>query len=426
MTARSSIPVLLLTTMGCSGDSAPSSARQVSGAELGGPDVPLTAETEELFLLGGASAATEWEAFTAISEVHFDQNGNLLLLDRRQNRVVVVGPDGRFRHQVSRAGQGPGELRLAVGVAPLHSNRVLVRDVGHNALFLFDEGGRFLSQEVAIQEPPSRIEGQGIISSSQNVPILLDVFPDDRLLIARRLGDRALDIHTIGQGSREVYQAYTPPPAETGDGENVSIRVGDMEVPIPLGIIPRRTVFGPPLLGAVLADGGIAVVDSVGYQIKILRSDDGSVRTVLERAIQPLPVTEEMREAAREREGAGGGTRVIASGPGVSATDAEALSTTLTQSMVPEMAFASELPVISDLNVDHESRIWVSRSGDDGVSPGPVDVLTQSGGYLGTLSADEFQVPDAFGPNGLMAYVDLDEFEVPILRVVRLVSLTNR
>ena len=176
----------------------------------------------------------------------------------------------------------------------------------------------------------------------------------------------------------------------------------------------------------VILGAGSSIVDSVGYQIKILRSEDGSVRSILERAIQPLPVTEEMREAAREREGAGGGTRVIASGPAVSGAAAEALSSTLTQSMVPEMAFATELPVISDLNVDHENRIWVSRSGDDGVSPGPIDVLTPSGGYLGTLSADDFQVPDAFGPDGLMAYVELDELEVPFLRVVRLLSLTNR
>ena len=109
-----------------------------------------------------------------------------------------------------------------------------------------------------------------------------------------------------------------------------------------------RTVFVPRLLAAVLADGAIAIVDLVGYQVKILRSDDGSVRTVLGRAIQALPVTEQMREAAREREEAEGGTRVIASGPVVLGSAAQALSSELTQSLVPGLALCPNCPLSAD------------------------------------------------------------------------------
>ena len=418
---RSAIPVLILTTMAC-GDNQ-SAAGQKPEADLAGPDVPLIAVTEELFLLGGAATTEEWQAFTEISEVHFDYDGNLVLLDRMQNRVLVVGSDGNLRHQVSRPGEGPGELRFAIGVAVFHDNRVLVRDVGHDALLLFDSDGRFLEQAVAIRQPPQPVRSPGIITSSQSVPILLGVFPDGRLLTARRQGDRAVDIHTIGQGSREVYRAHTPPPPDAAEGAAVSIRVGGLEVPIPVGVMPRTTVFGPPLLGAVLASEEIAIVDSVGYRIKVLQPDDGSVRTVLTRPISPFAVTPEMKEAAQERQSAGAGTRVIATGPGVSASASQDLSEALTQSTIPDMDFASEVPVISGLSVDHENRIWVTRAAEDGVSAGPVDILTPAGGYFGTLSADEFQAPDAFGPGGLMAYVELDDFGVPTLRVVRLVSL---
>ena len=419
---RFPIPVLVCCMMGCDssgGGPAPDPPDATSD-----PDIPLVVETEELFLLGGGLSEEEWQAFTEISEVHFDHDGNLVILDRRQNRVVVVGSDGEFRRQISRTGQGPGEFRMAIGVGVLHDNRIVVRDVGHDALLLFGADGTFLEQHVAIREPPQPVRSPGIITSSQSVPILLGVFPDGRLLTARRQEDRAVDIHTIGQGSREVYRAHTPPPPDAAEGAAVSIRIGEMEVPLPSGILPRRTVFGPPLLAAVLADGEIAVVDSVGYQVKIVRPDDGTVRTVLERAIDPIPVTPEMQEAARERERGGGGAQVIATGPGISGEAGRELSSALAQSLAAEMDFGSEVPVISEMGVDHENRIWIVRSGEDGVSPGPVDVLTPSGGYLGTLSEDSFRVPDSFGPDGLMAYVEQDEFDVPVLRVVRLVSLT--
>ncbi len=419
---RLPIPVLVCCMMGC--DSAGGGPAPDLPDATSDPDLPLVAVTEELFLLGGGLSEEEWQAFTEISEVHFDHDGNLVILDRRQNRVVVVGSDGEFRRHISRTGQGPGEFRMAIGVGVLHDNRIVVRDVGHDALLLFGPDGTFLEQQVAIREPPQPVRSPGIVTSSQSVPILLGVFPDGRLLTARRQGDRAVDIHTIGQGSREVYRAHTPPPPDAAEGAAVSIRIGEMEVPLPSGILPRRTIFGPPLLAAVLADGEIAVVDSVGYQVKIVRPDDGSVRTVLERPIDPMPVTAEMQEAARERERGGGGAQVIATGPDISGEAGRELSSALAQSLVAEMDFGSEVPVISEMGVDHENRIWIVRSAEDGISPGPVDVLTPSGGYLGTLSEDSFRIPDAFGPDGLMAYVELDEVDVPVLRVVRLVSLT--
>ena len=73
--------------------------------------------------------------------------------------------------------------------------------------------------------------------------------------------------------------------------------------------------------------------------------------------------------------------------------------------------------------VDSVDRIWVSRSGVDGTSKGPTDVFAADGEYLGTLAADEFRIPDAFGPDGLMAYIEVAELDVPTVRVLRLVNL---
>ena len=72
------------------------------------------------------------------------------------------------------------------------------------------------------------------------------------------------------------------------------------------------------------------------------------------------------------------------------------------------MTFADEVPVIANIAVDWEDRIWVERTGEDGTGPGPTDIVTPDGGYVGTLPADGVRIPSAFGPNGLMAYIETE------------------
>ncbi len=388
--------------------------------------MPLTATTEEVFTLGDARAEAEWQAFTEVSEVHFDGASNLILVDRRQGRIVVVDPEGQLSHQVSRRGDGPGELRIVGSVAALRDNRLAVNDIGHNALLLFDENGNFLEQ-TTMGEPPRTLRPAGgapgtlVTSAFQSVATLLGSLPEGRLLL-RRSQMRTFDIHALGLGTEEFHRAYEPPTRSTEPGGSASIRLGDLEVPLPAGILPRELAFGPPLLGAALADGRVAIVDSVGYRVKVFQPN-GSLDVALERSIEPLPVTPGMHEAARERQRRGGGTQVIAMGPGVSSSEGEDIASSLMEAMAPDMEFASEVPVIKEMAVDAEDRVWVTRSAMDGVSRGPTDVHNASGNYLGTLRADNFRIPDAFGPDGLMAYIEADELGVPFVRVLRLVNL---
>ena len=75
------------------------------------------------------------------------------------------------------------------------------------------------------------------------------------------------------------------------------------------------------------------------------------------------------------------------------------------------------------LKVDWEDRIWVERRGPTGDDDGPTDIVTPDGGYIGTLPPDGLRTPDAFGPDGFMAYIELDDLDVPTVRVVRLIAL---
>ncbi|MDE2980685.1 MAG: hypothetical protein OXU74_05750 [Gemmatimonadota bacterium] len=159
-------------------------------------------------------------------------------------------------------------------------------------------------------------------------------------------------------------------------------------------------------------DGRLALADSIGYRVKLIGLD-GSLAGVIERPIAPLPVNEAIMEAERERYRE------------TSARFANIMSQTfqMEREGAEGLAFADEVPVVADLKVDWEDRIWVTRSGADGDDDGSTDIVTPDRRYIGTLAAGGLRTPDAFGPDGLLAYIELDELEVPTVRVVRLVSL---
>ena len=67
-----------------------------------------------------------------------------------------------------------------------------------------------------------------------------------------------------------------------------------------------------------------------------------------------------------------------------------------------------------------DGRIWVQRRGDYPDNEGPIDVLTPEGDYIGTFPAGTTAMPDAFGPEGLAAFIELNELDVATVVVRRL------
>ena len=82
--------------------------------------------------------------------------------------------------------------------------------------------------------------------------------------------------------------------------------------------------------------------------------------------------------------------------------------------------FYPEIPVVVKLKTSWEGRIWVMRQGEGLLDDGPIDVLTADGGYIGTYGAGSTPMPDAFGPDGLAAFIELDEMDVARVVVRRL------
>ncbi len=180
--------------------------------------------------------------------------------------------------------------------------------------------------------------------------------------------------------------------------------------------------FEADLSVAALNDGHLAVVDSVGYRVKII-SPDGSLVTTFERPIAPVAVDDGIRAAEKARrmaevedQGEGGTVRVM--GGANMAIDPAAIRNMM-MGRLETMVFASHIPVLSNVAADWENRIWIERAGAEPGEDGPTDLVTLDGMYLGTIAADGTRIPDAFGPNGLVAYIETDEYDVETVRVGR-------
>ena len=87
------------------------------------------------------------------------------------------------------------------------------------------------------------------------------------------------------------------------------------------------------------------------------------------------------------------------------------------------MEFFNEVSIVRNLGTGWDGEIWVQRHGQDpSRDNGPIDILTMDGGYVGTYPAGAIQMPAAFGPDGPVAFIKRDEFDVKTVVVRRLLS----
>ena len=207
--------------------------------------------------------------------------------------------------------------------------------------------------------------------------------------------------------------------------------------------------FSPRLVFDVLTGGGVAYSDSSAYEVRI---QGASVEPrVMGRPLQPQPVTERIRERARARALAELESSIeeqfdfSGSGdiPPESREQMEAMKASVMDGMrnlVENASFMPEVPIVRDLRTTWEGAIWLERWGSDplaqvafggegsgsrdreteGAADGWIDVLSPGGDYVGTFSLEETPMPEAFGPGGLVAFVETDDLGVPAIIVKRL------
>lgn len=371
-------------------------------------DRPLTGTPETLYSVG-VDEGEAWETFGYVSGVAFDRQGQLYVLDRDNGRVNVFGADGSHVRMIGRKGEGPGELAFPTAIVVMPDDRLVIYDMGSQALTVFALDGtyqetvrpRFNAMAVGNTQFAAYPRGGVLLQGSQfgglqggGPPTMADSVP---------IHLQPLD----GGEARVLYRAPVPQPKSETSGSSNNMR---FTVRMP----PR---FSPTMYWAPLADGRIAVAHGTEYAVNVVRAD-GTVGWVLTRPLEPRNVEEADREAERQRTreviqngGAGmmisvnNGRRTIAAAPGGSNVSEDEIRRRLA-----ELEFADVMPQIHGVRTDLEGRFWIRRDAGPGVREAKIDLLAANGGYIGTLNG--VNMPSAFGPNGLVAYVEPDEMGI--------------
>jgi len=397
--------------------------------DLPGTDRALSADFAEVFRVGSIDGDV-WETFGQIADLAFDAEGNLFVLDRQASQVTMIDREGNFVRTIGSEGEGPGEFRMPMQFTVMHDGRVVVADVGHRSYQIFTPEGEFERMVgmggggmIRIGNLSPDPSGEAVISGGGGAVVSMrggpgggaaaapETRPIDRVSL---LGDEA-EVSVFAEG-------WLPPrpEAETtmeGGGMRFSMSSGPM-------------TFEPGLYVGALPDGGVVFSDSSAYALKVVDPDGGMSR-VLRRPFQPRPVTERMQEDERERrlaeleEGGGPQLRLVTNGPGGRQEVNQDAVREMMRGQVEQMEFFHELPVLTSLDASWTGKLWVQRRGDAPTDDGPIDVITPEGQYVGTFATGVTEVPRAFGPDGLAAYIEMDEFDVPTIVVRQLPAVLN-
>jgi hypothetical protein len=404
--------VTAFTITGCGGDA--------PGAEETG--IPTFDPLVETAYVVGESEGGFWDSFSRVATVAFDEDGRLYILDTEAHRVSVVSPQGELVLQFGIRGDGPGQLRVPQGLVVLPNGEIAVADAGHRGFLIFGPEGEH-RRTVGFPEGAMvggnlllpHLEGgavfasRGVVVSSQGGRMSLPTEIPIRRVTLVEGADEGGD----GSETSLLHEAWMPP-REMGEGRTMTGPAGTLRMP---GFSVRA--FEPQLHLAVLPDGRIAVADSSTYRIEILGARGGALG-VVERPVSPRILTEREREEERRRRLAeleeGGGPRIQIVAGGMSFDQGDMRD--MLREQVQEMEFWPEIPVIRRLGADREGRLWVGRSAGPN-EPGPIDIVRPEGEVVGSIPADRMAFPDAFGPDGLAAWIELDELEVPRVRVGR-------
>lgn len=325
-----------------------------------------------------------WEVFASVGDVAFDSRENLYILDRGNSRVVAFDSTGRFLRVIGRRGNGPGELSSPQRMAVTRGDEIVVSDAARNVFSVFGTDGSF----------------------RRSVP-----FAQGSLITGAKLAP-----HASGGVVSSFVQVNPGPPRERVLWQPLARPAPTALFSVRASATHSRPVFSPSTRYSVLPGGSLAVASTAAYSVSIVGPNGAGVR-VLERAITPRRVSRRDREQEEERREAlarPGGFAITGPAPGSLPASARAQVARRLQ----DVEFAAVIPVIRAMETDAAGNLWILREGPALGRPGPIDIVTPQGRYVGTLTG--VRLPSAFSARGRIAYVETDELGVARVVVQRL------
>ena len=358
-------------------------------------DRPLAAGFEEVYRLGSLDGGG-WDTFGRVASVGFDGAGNLYIFDQGAVRIYVVGRQGNLVRQFMGEGEGPGEFEeaSALEIGVMRGGRVTVYDPNRMGFALFDASGEF-ERTIPLGGPQTHF---AIIGGLQAFPGV------DRVLTTTEVG--YLNRGEPGPDD-EAPDPFRYVLSYDLSGDQVAID----SVVAAWGPPGDPGAFKPRLAAGVLPNGAVVYTDSSAYAIKVA-IPGGPVTRILTRPLEPSPVTDRVKAAEIER-------RLEGLGEGGGDPLREAMIE-WERNQIEEMEFFPEIPVVLSLKTSWDGTIWVRHRGAEGTEGTRIDLISSNGRYIGTFAPGSTAMPAAFGPDGLVAFVETDDMDVQYVVVKRL------
>jgi hypothetical protein len=289
-------------------------------------------------------------------------DGRIVVADAQARVVRVYSPTGEHLHTFGREGDGPGEFRRPDHLRVLRDGRIVVRDQSAARFSLFSEGGEYIT---------GWPRGSGFSTSA---PFFLD--PTERV-VNPTLRSRLIsyDLEGTARDTIDVpTRGFSPP---------------ELEVLMERGRASYSIPFMPHEHWALTRDGRLLFGTSDQYRFD--RSDARGQVLRIERAVEPVSITED--HAAQERERL---TRTVRrlnepnwrwNGPDVPAT--KPLFVYLLPGLDGTVWVMRELP-----SVEEPDPAWDAEQPDRGFPTRwtrrvVADVFDEDGRYLGPVSIPE-------------------------------------
>lgn len=274
---------VVMATGACErGHPAPDGTQVVADTVDGVPRVrnagpaPIWLIEPELTLGGGAAG----EGFGRIVSVVADSAGLIYAADGLDERIHVLGADGRPLRTLGRRGAGPGEFRDLYSLAWV-GDTLAALDPGNARIGLFTRDG----------QPAGTWRAQALSG-------------DARVVRLSRAGPRQffnMAVRPAGGGSERVYVRYGPAgPGDTlaGPPFDPRNRASSVVCHRPDGGISFFGVpFAPSAFTTIAPDGRLVYAWLAEYRLVFL-GDGGDTVRIVERARDPIPIADDEWRAA--------------------------------------------------------------------------------------------------------------------------------
>ena len=351
--------ILVLATMlgGCTPQDAAVAASQTSRSDSAGILVVTSAQVNDRVVSLPTPADSFFTddtgapfIFTSIGATvaRTTPEGITFVVSSQDATIYVFDESGRYRRNIGRRGDGPGEMRLPYSVRIFHDT-IVVYDPMRLALLRWADGGQQLLPQFNVED-----------SDQGTTPF---AFRQDKLLALRHsvAGDSSVASLSWSADSTSLLEFRYP----------VGVVLPLPCVPIPM----RRRPLLSPTVHESSYDRRVVVSGDAEYVVWVL--EDDVVTMSVRRSISPRPVDRRSIE--------------LAAGPGLRASLGGSRCSISPTDLAKLVGAASVVPAIHGLSLTSDMSLWVKRT-LRGERPSLVDQFDETGAYVRTLRNAELPI----------------------------------